>query len=214
MLKSGIYDFVICRGGTDMCFVLGFGRKRPDLKQYRISGLTELHMLGLRSWRSRLQQTTTQGQEPDLAHSKDSRSRRTSMPPHQDRSGYSCARTNTTVMAKCSVSAEGIDDPEEWRGASTKEFHPTNRDTQRRTRKSFDNPPPPGHPPHIKTTTTRSKPAISRTITKKEGIDDPKGAQGKSAGGSQKGSHVTQPYNRRPLDNTPSREHLPPTRKA
>src|SRR3954469_18946440 len=40
MLKSGIYGFVICRGGTDMCFVLGFGRKRPDLKQYRISGLT------------------------------------------------------------------------------------------------------------------------------------------------------------------------------
>src|SRR4051812_8566212 len=43
MLKSGIYDFVICRGGTDMCFVLGFGRKRPDLKQYRISGLTAAH---------------------------------------------------------------------------------------------------------------------------------------------------------------------------
>ena len=40
MLKSGVYDFVICRGGTDMCFVLGFGRKRPDLKQYRVSGLT------------------------------------------------------------------------------------------------------------------------------------------------------------------------------
>src|SRR3954468_16104677 len=40
MLKSGIYDFVICRGGTDMCFVLGFGRQRLDLKQYRISGLT------------------------------------------------------------------------------------------------------------------------------------------------------------------------------
>ena len=40
MLKFGIYDFVICRGGTDMCFVLGFGRKRPDLKLYRISGLT------------------------------------------------------------------------------------------------------------------------------------------------------------------------------
>src|SRR4051812_11053245 len=40
MLKSGIYDFVICRGGTDMCFVLGLGRKRPGLKQYRISGLT------------------------------------------------------------------------------------------------------------------------------------------------------------------------------
>src|SRR3954463_3725962 len=40
MLKSGIYDFVICRGGTDMCFVLGFGWQRPDLKQYRISGLT------------------------------------------------------------------------------------------------------------------------------------------------------------------------------
>src|SRR3954469_11633417 len=40
MLKSGIYDFIIYCGGTDMCFVLGFGRKRPDLKQYRISGLT------------------------------------------------------------------------------------------------------------------------------------------------------------------------------
>src|SRR4051812_17550151 len=38
--KSGAYGFVICRGGTDMCFVLEFGRKRPDLKQYRISGLT------------------------------------------------------------------------------------------------------------------------------------------------------------------------------
>src|SRR3954465_14040250 len=43
MLESGIYDFVICCGGTDMCFVLGFGRKRPDLKQYRISGLTVFH---------------------------------------------------------------------------------------------------------------------------------------------------------------------------
>src|ERR1041385_802689 len=38
--KSGAYGFDICRGGTDMCFVLGFGRKRPNLKQYRISGLT------------------------------------------------------------------------------------------------------------------------------------------------------------------------------
>src|SRR4051812_30053429 len=38
--KSGAYGFVICRGGTDMCFVLGFGRKRPNLKQYCISGLT------------------------------------------------------------------------------------------------------------------------------------------------------------------------------
>src|SRR3954469_2664728 len=45
MLKSGIYDFVICRGGTDMCFVLGFGRKRPDLKQYRISGLTVSYVM-------------------------------------------------------------------------------------------------------------------------------------------------------------------------
>src|SRR4051812_48131779 len=42
MLKSRIYDFIICRGGTDMCFVLGFGRKRPDLKQYCISGLTTI----------------------------------------------------------------------------------------------------------------------------------------------------------------------------
>src|SRR4051812_22330585 len=42
MLKSGIYDVVICRGGTDICFVLGFERKCPDVKQYRISGLIPL----------------------------------------------------------------------------------------------------------------------------------------------------------------------------
>src|SRR3954467_12220967 len=39
--KSGAYDFVICRGGTDMCFVPGSGWKHLDLEQYRISGLTE-----------------------------------------------------------------------------------------------------------------------------------------------------------------------------
>src|SRR4051812_22478862 len=33
----------MCRGGIDMCFVLGSGRKRPDLKQYRISVLTDFH---------------------------------------------------------------------------------------------------------------------------------------------------------------------------
>src|SRR3954470_20844321 len=37
--KSGAYDFVICRGGTDMCFVPGSGWKHLDLEQYRISGL-------------------------------------------------------------------------------------------------------------------------------------------------------------------------------
>src|ERR1041385_8073159 len=40
--KSGAYDFVICRGGTDMCFVPGSGWKQLDLEQYRISGLTHL----------------------------------------------------------------------------------------------------------------------------------------------------------------------------
>src|SRR3954470_15527362 len=38
--KSGAYGFVICRGGTDMCFVPGSRWKRLDLEQYRISGLT------------------------------------------------------------------------------------------------------------------------------------------------------------------------------
>src|SRR3954471_21837090 len=37
--KSGAYGFVICRGGTDMCFVPGSGWKHLDLEQYRISGL-------------------------------------------------------------------------------------------------------------------------------------------------------------------------------
>src|SRR3954471_3678427 len=41
--KSGAYDFVICRGGTDMCFVPGFGRKCLDLEQYRTSVLTTLY---------------------------------------------------------------------------------------------------------------------------------------------------------------------------
>src|SRR4051812_44364809 len=40
MLKSETHGFVICHGGSDMCFVLGFGWKRPNLKQYRISALT------------------------------------------------------------------------------------------------------------------------------------------------------------------------------
>src|SRR3954471_8857878 len=38
--KSGAYDFVICCGGTDMCFVPRSGWKHLDLEQYRISGLT------------------------------------------------------------------------------------------------------------------------------------------------------------------------------
>src|ERR1041385_2172721 len=40
--KSGAYGYVICRGGTDMCFVPGSGWKHLDLEQYRISGLTLL----------------------------------------------------------------------------------------------------------------------------------------------------------------------------
>src|ERR1041385_4908736 len=38
--KFGAYGYVICRGGTDMCFVPGSGWKHLDLEQYRISGLT------------------------------------------------------------------------------------------------------------------------------------------------------------------------------
>src|SRR4051812_5028048 len=38
--KSGAYGSVICRGGTDMCFVPGSGWKHLDLEQYRISGIT------------------------------------------------------------------------------------------------------------------------------------------------------------------------------
>src|ERR1041384_5961635 len=46
--KSGAYDFVICRGGTDMCFVPGSGWKHLDLEQYRISGLTpKVHLYGV-----------------------------------------------------------------------------------------------------------------------------------------------------------------------
>src|ERR1041385_7849817 len=38
--ESGAYGYVICRGGTDMCFVPGSGWEHLDLEQYRISGLT------------------------------------------------------------------------------------------------------------------------------------------------------------------------------
>src|SRR3954470_653387 len=38
--KSGAYGIVICRGGTDICFVPESGWKHLDLEQYRISGLT------------------------------------------------------------------------------------------------------------------------------------------------------------------------------
>src|SRR4051812_26214024 len=38
-LKSGAYGIVICRGGTDMCFLPGSGWKHLDLEQHRISGL-------------------------------------------------------------------------------------------------------------------------------------------------------------------------------
>src|SRR4051812_31607710 len=48
--KSGAYDFVICRGGTDMCFVPGYGWKHLDLDQYRISGLTSVELEGW-TWR-------------------------------------------------------------------------------------------------------------------------------------------------------------------
>src|ERR1041385_1228730 len=45
--KSGAYGFVICRGGTDMCFVPGSGWKHLYLEQYRISGLTVAYKLEL-----------------------------------------------------------------------------------------------------------------------------------------------------------------------
>src|SRR3954464_5719831 len=39
--KSGAYGIVICRGGTDICFVPESGWKHLDLEQYCISGLTK-----------------------------------------------------------------------------------------------------------------------------------------------------------------------------
>src|ERR1041384_18880 len=43
--KSWAYGSVICRGGTDMCFVHGSGWKHLDLEQYRISSLTPVTSL-------------------------------------------------------------------------------------------------------------------------------------------------------------------------
>src|ERR1041385_306019 len=38
--KYGAYDIVICRGGTDMCFVPGSGWQHLNMEMYRLSGLT------------------------------------------------------------------------------------------------------------------------------------------------------------------------------
>src|ERR1041385_122149 len=48
--KSGAYDYVICHGGTDMCFVPGSGWKHLDLEQYRTSGLTTPTYQRSRRW--------------------------------------------------------------------------------------------------------------------------------------------------------------------
>src|SRR3954465_5287097 len=55
--KSGAYDFVICRGGTDVCFVPGSGWKHLDLEKNRISGLTG------RKHKCRLPKTEAGGQQ-------------------------------------------------------------------------------------------------------------------------------------------------------
>ena len=154
--------------------------------------LWELHRLGLRSRRSHLQQIAARGQEPDPAHSKDSRSRRTSSPPQQLRSRRNRVGSSAVETAKHDANGEGTDDPGEQRGTSTKESHSRRRSMQWRTRRSFGKPPPPGHPPHIMTKAKSRTPAASGTTVKEGGLDDPKGARGRSTTGIGPPSHTTQ----------------------
>src|ERR1044071_5491940 len=96
------------------------------------------------------------------------------------------------ITIRCSADDKETDEPGEPRGTPTKESRSARRDAQRRTRRPFDNPPLPGHPPHIKTITISPTPATSRTITRKGGIDDPKGAQGRSTARLDPTSHAAQ----------------------
>src|SRR3954471_1370831 len=89
-----------------------------------------------------------------------------------------------------------------------KEFHSTRHDVQQRTRKPSGNPPPLGHPPHIRTTATSPTPATRRIIAKKERIDDPKGARGKSTARPNPTIHATQPSSRGSLGDQPPHAYL------
>ena len=156
-----------------------------------------------RSRRSHLQKIATQEQEPDLTHSKVSRSRRTSSPPQQLRSRRNRVRSSAVETTKHDANDEGTDDPGEQRGTSTKESHSKRRGMQWRTRRSFDKPPPPEHPPHITTTATSRTPAASSTTVKEGGIDDPKGARGRSTTRISPMSHMTQSRSEGSPDESP-----------
>src|SRR4051812_17569144 len=116
------------------------------------------------------------------------------------------------VVVECASGKGEINDPEERREASMKESHSTNRAAQRRTRIPFDDPPPPRHPPLNKMTTTISRSATSRTITKEEGIDDLEGWHGRATTKFHSMSHNTQPRSHQPPDDPPSQEHPSPVR--
>src|ERR1043165_7618968 len=114
---------------------------------------------------------------------------------------------------KRGVNDEGTDDPGEPRGTSTKESHSRRRDVQWGTRRSFDKPPPPGHAPHITTTATSRTPATSSTTVKEGGIDDPKGARGRSTVRINPMSHTTQSRSRGSPDE-PLHTHLTTSKTA
>src|ERR1043165_1949030 len=137
--------------------------------------LWELHMLELRSRRSRLQQATTQEQEPDPIRSKNSSSLQASPPLHQDHSTRSRAKTNTTAAAKSITDEEELDDLEGRRGGSTQESRSMNRNTQRRNRQPLDDPPPPGHPPRNRTAIPKPRSAVAKSIANGKTLDDPEG---------------------------------------
>src|ERR1041385_6336056 len=130
-------------------------------------------MLELRSRRFRLQQATTQEQELDPIHPKNSISRQTSLPPHRDRSACSCAKTNTMAATESTASEGGIDDPKERREGSTQRPRSTSYSSKQRTCQPLDEPPPPRHPPHNKPPTPSSRLAVVKIIASEEEIDNP-----------------------------------------
>src|ERR1041385_8619564 len=110
----------------------------------------ELHRLELQSRRFHPQQATTQEQEPDAIHPKNSRSRQTSLPPQRDRSACSRSKTNTTAAIEPTASERELDDPKERHEGSTWRSQSKSYSTKQRACRPLDDPPPPRHPPRNK----------------------------------------------------------------
>ena len=123
----------------------------------------ELHRSESRSRWSRPQKSKTQGLEPDLARSKNSRSPQASPSSPQDHLACSRAKSSTSTTVRSIADGKELDDPEDKHEDSTQEPYSTSRGAWPKTRPPVDDPPPPGLPPHAKTATPKPRPESTTT---------------------------------------------------